>query len=173
MLASAVILIFMKQLVAQLEATLQSWGVLYGSGSAMKIYEELEIWDNLLLCYRLLNKTIQADNLITLRLAVDPDNPRLLCALGDIRDDDECFRKAWECSGNRYARAQRSLANSALKRKNFVRAADCFKLALKISPLHPDAWFSLGYCCMKIGDDESALKVCIKTISYCSGFCYY
>eukprot|EP00803_Ostreobium_quekettii_P004674 evm.model.scf_312.5 EVM.evm.TU.scf_312.5 scf_312:55151-60706(+) len=127
-------------------------------GDAIKTYEELEMWDNLITCYQLLGKDAQAGDLIAARLKEDPNNPRLWCALGDLKHDDECYRMAWDRSGQHYARAQRSLARSALGRKDFVAAAECFETALAISPLFPDAWFSLGYCYLKRNYDRGALK---------------
>jgi hypothetical protein len=52
----------------------------------------------------------QAEALIRARLEDAPDEARLWCALGDLRQDDGCYRAAWERSGRRSARAQRSLA---------------------------------------------------------------
>ena len=52
----------------------------------------------------------QAEALIRARLEQAPDEARLWCALGDLRQDDGCYRAAWERSGRRSARAQRSLA---------------------------------------------------------------
>lgn len=39
-------------------------------GSAMEIFERLELWDNLLVCYRLLEKIPQALTLVNKRLEV-------------------------------------------------------------------------------------------------------
>lgn len=39
-------------------------------GSAMEIFEQLELWDSLLLCYRLLEKIPQALSLVRKRLEV-------------------------------------------------------------------------------------------------------
>ncbi len=47
-----------------------------------------------------------------------PGEPRLWCALGDLRLDDGCYQRAWERSGGRSARAKRSLARRC-------RAASC------------------------------------------------
>lgn len=39
-------------------------------GAAMEIFEEMELWDNLLICYRLLEKIPQALALVQKRLEV-------------------------------------------------------------------------------------------------------
>jgi len=37
--------------------------------------------------------------------------------------------------------------------------AEHYQQALAISPLHPDAWFALGYCRMKTDSPDAALQV--------------
>ena len=37
--------------------------------------------------------------------------------------------------------------------------AEHYQQALAISPLHPDAWFALGYCRMKTDSPDGALQV--------------
>ena len=39
-------------------------------GAAMTLFEELELWDALILCYRLLQKNVQAEELVLRRLKV-------------------------------------------------------------------------------------------------------
>ena len=39
-------------------------------GAAMELFEELELWDALILCYRLLQKNVQAEELVRKRLEV-------------------------------------------------------------------------------------------------------
>lgn len=39
-------------------------------GAAMALFEELELWDALILCYRLLQKNVQAEELVNRRLEV-------------------------------------------------------------------------------------------------------
>jgi hypothetical protein len=49
-------------------------------GPALVCFEELELWDNLVYCYRLLDKQAQAMALIKSRLEETPDDPRMWCA---------------------------------------------------------------------------------------------
>jgi hypothetical protein len=49
-------------------------------GEAMHIFEELELWDNLIDCYCLLGKKAAASDLINQRLQLCPNDPRLWCA---------------------------------------------------------------------------------------------
>jgi hypothetical protein len=54
-------------------------------------------------------------------LQVTPEDARLWCALGDLTLDDEHYRTAWERSGRRSTRAQRSLARAAQRDKDYER----------------------------------------------------
>jgi len=43
-------------------------------GAAMSLFKELELWDALILCYRLLEKNVQAEELVRRRLEVRPSS---------------------------------------------------------------------------------------------------
>ena len=146
----------MIQLRKQLAEHHISFGMV---SSAVATYEELELWDELVLCYRLLDKKAMADQIVSRQLESDPDSPKLLCTLADLRSDMQLYIKAWETSQCKYPRAQRSLARRYLEKKDYKAAAHAFELALELNTLHPDAWFSLGYCHLKLDDDTNALRV--------------
>ncbi|XP_052190220.1 uncharacterized protein LOC127799954, partial [Diospyros lotus] len=55
-------------------------------GEAVKVFEDLELWDSLIYCYRLLDKKAAAVELIKMRLSEMPNDPRLWCSLGDITE---------------------------------------------------------------------------------------
>jgi cytochrome c-type biogenesis protein CcmH/NrfG len=40
----------------------------------------------------------------------DPDDAKLWCVLGDIQQQEQHYEKAWQVSGQRSSRAQRSIA---------------------------------------------------------------
>ena len=127
-------------------------------GSALTVFEKYEHWDNLILCYQLLQKTAQAQKLIKDRLEESPDDPRLWCALGDVTKDDSCYVQAWERSKGRHARAQRSLAASAMRKEDYGAAIECWELALGLNPLFPSGWFACGYCYMRQDREDDALR---------------
>lgn len=146
-------------MLVQLRSEMSEFQVAFGEiSAALKTYEELELWDELVLCYRLLQKTAIADEVVSRRLETDPDNPSLLCTLGDLRSNPKYYHESWKVSGGSYPRAQRSLGRSALTKEDYQSASEAFELALDLNSLHPDIWFSLGYCYLKLGSDECALK---------------
>ena len=88
-------------------------------GEALDVFQDLELWDNLIYCYQLSGKLADAVSLINTRLSVTPNDPRLWCSLGDATNNDDHYKKALEVSNNKSARALRSLARSAYNRNDF------------------------------------------------------
>ncbi|PRQ55100.1 putative tetratricopeptide-like helical domain-containing protein [Rosa chinensis] len=105
-------------------------------GEAIKIFEDLELWDNLIFCYSLLEKKAAAVELIKTWLSETPNDPRLWCSLGDVTNDDACFKKALEVSNDKSARAKSEMA---------------------LNSLYPDGWFALGAAALNDGDIEKSL----------------
>ena len=127
-------------------------------GAALPLFESLELWDNLIVCYRLLEKKVAAEQLIHRRLEATPDDPRLWCALGDLSLEDTHYMEAWERSGKRSARAARSLARNAVRTEQFAKGAEHWESALALNPLHPEGWFNLGWCYIKVKDYSGAMR---------------
>jgi tetratricopeptide (TPR) repeat protein len=84
--------------------------------SAAQLFEELELWDDVVDCNSRMGRKAQALQLVRARLAVLP-TPRMLCALGDLTDAPEStahYAAAWALSGGRFAKAQRLLGREAV-----------------------------------------------------------
>lgn len=135
------------------------------AGAAMQLFEETELWDELVLCLRMLGKRQAAVDVVRARLEATPDDARLWCTLGDCLAEEAHYRTAWERSKGRAARAQRSLARVAAERKDFAAAAESWERALAINALYPDGWFALGYAYMKLGNDDKALNAFSRVTS--------
>lgn len=83
-------------------------------------------------CYCLIssNMTKQANELADECLAKDISNSRkanFWCIKGDIHDSEEHYKKAWELSNQRNARAMRSLGALLIHKKRYEEAAKAFK----------------------------------------------
>ncbi|KAL8139663.1 hypothetical protein V2J09_005684 [Rumex salicifolius] len=124
-------------------------------GEALNIFEDLELWDNLIYCYRLLEKKAAAVELIKQRLSETPNDSR--CSMGDVTNDDAYFRRALEVSNDRCARAKRSLARSAYNRGEYETAKLLWESAMALNSLYPDGWFALGAAALKAKDVDKAL----------------
>ena len=76
-------------------------------------FERWDMWDEMTTCYQLLEQDGKAEALVRKRLDVEP-TASLWNVLGDIKKEAQYFEKAWEVSGERSARAQRSLGRMYL-----------------------------------------------------------
>lgn len=133
-------------------------------GAALPLFEAAEVWDSLIVCYRLLEKTDVAEQLVRQRLEISPNDPKLWCTLGDLLNANTCYEEAWRRSGSRSARAQRSLARSEMRSEHYEKAAQHWRLALNLSPLHSEAWFSLGWSLMKLEDFSGAAEALTRLV---------
>ncbi|GAB4823953.1 hypothetical protein N2152v2_010999 [Parachlorella kessleri] len=133
-------------------------------GAALPLFEGLELWANLAVCYQLLGKKVQAEELVRRRLEATPDQPRLWCTLGDLTLEDKHYQEAWERSGHRSARAQRSLARNAMRRGDWPGTSRHWELALALNPLNPEGWFALGFAYIKQKDYPKALQACSRCV---------
>ncbi|KEF57591.1 uncharacterized protein A1O9_05509 [Exophiala aquamarina CBS 119918] len=102
-----------------------------------------------------------SDETISLKFRTSPpptDAPRLLCILGDITSHPSYYDLAWTASGNRYARAQRSLGRHFTKKRDFPAAAKAFTLALGVTQVDRSCWFSLGCVQLELEDWMGAVE---------------
>ncbi|CAG9462955.1 unnamed protein product [Pedinophyceae sp. YPF-701] len=127
-------------------------------GQAMEVFERQEMWEQLCACYVMLEKKHAAEAIVRKRLETAPEDPRMLTVLGDLTQDPACWEKAWEASGGRYVRAQRRLAERAHRLGDWEASAAHWELALKTNALHPEGWFSLGHCHIKLKSYDRAIE---------------
>ncbi|KAK7410960.1 hypothetical protein VNO78_02233 [Psophocarpus tetragonolobus] len=133
-------------------------------GEAVKEFENLELWDNLIYCYSLLEKKATAVELIRKRLSERPNDPTLWCSLGDTTTNDACYEKALEVSNNRSARAKRSLARSAYNRGDYEKSKILWESAMSMNSMYPEGWFALGAAALKARDKEKALDAFTRAV---------
>jgi tetratricopeptide (TPR) repeat protein len=133
-------------------------------GEALNVFKDLELWDNLIYCYRLLGKVADAVSLINTRLSITPRDPKLWCSLGDATNNADHYKKALEVSNNRSARALRSLARSAYNKNDFYTSKILWESALALNSLYPDGWFAYGTTAWKDKDLEKALDAFSRAV---------
>jgi tetratricopeptide (TPR) repeat protein len=167
----------------ELEAELAArWVHIGGLRSALDIYERLEMWAEAALCYAATEKEDKARRMIRRQLfhatsgddsTVDLDTetwegsprdpppaeaPRFYCILGDLDSDLAMYEKAWEVSGKRYARAQRSLGQRYIVQRDYEKAAEAYQLAIKCNALNHPAWFALGCAYLELQQFKNAVE---------------
>ncbi|KAG0305038.1 hypothetical protein BGZ98_004666 [Dissophora globulifera] len=133
--------------------------------SALDIFERMELWEDVIACYQFLDQPDKAKALCRELLVKNPSNVKLLCIIGDLDQDPEKYKEAWEVSGHRFARAQRSLGAYYFKHQKFAEAMPCYQSALKINPLFENSWFILGCIGMQLEDFDVAIDAFTKVVS--------
>ncbi|KAJ2608586.1 hypothetical protein H4S08_004394 [Coemansia sp. RSA 1365] len=126
--------------------------------SSLDIYERLQMWDEVISCYTLLGQTEVAERIVRREIELNPDRPKLWCVLGDLKCDPEHWRHAWEVSGQRYARAMRSLGAYHFGKNEYDASAECYEKAVNLNPLFEKSWYILGCAAMHIGNWQLAIK---------------
>jgi hypothetical protein len=63
--------------------------------SALNLFTELEMWDEVVTCYQLLQKPHRAEVLVRERLAQGEETPYMVCALADLTESEELYERAW------------------------------------------------------------------------------
>ncbi|KAI8908476.1 hypothetical protein EDD86DRAFT_207765 [Gorgonomyces haynaldii] len=123
--------------------------------SALEIFTRLEMWENVISCYQMMEEGKKAEQVI-LDCLKDGETPKMLCLLGDVRQDPSLYIKAWELSKNRYARAMRSLGSYYFKQEDWKGCIESYKKALAINPLFENSWFVQGCAALQVEDYDVA-----------------
>ncbi|KAG0239422.1 hypothetical protein BGW41_007686 [Actinomortierella wolfii] len=133
--------------------------------SALEIFERLELWEDVISCHRFLNEDDRARARCLELLEKNPDTPRLLVVLGDLDQDPEKYKQAWEVSGRRFARAQRSLGAYYFKHSQFQEAITAYETALAINPLFENSWYVLGCAAMQVERWDVAIRAFTRVVT--------
>lgn len=126
-------------------------------GSALEIYERLELWEDAIKCYQRLGKLEKAETVIREQLAIK-ETANLWCFLGDVTNNITCYEKAWELSNHRSARAQRCLGYVYLGKEDYEKCMECFEKSLIANGLQVPVWFTYGCAAMAAEKFDVAVK---------------
>ncbi|KAI4092161.1 MAG: hypothetical protein LQ344_003644 [Seirophora lacunosa] len=182
----------------EIEAELASrWVSLGGLRTALEIYERLQMWAEVALCWAANDREDKARKIIRRQLytsattitnspnpnsAIDDDDdtntedltielaplpadaPRLFCILGDLEKSPSAYKRAWEVSSQRYARAQRSLGKHHFTHGDLRSADEAYAKALKVNALNHSTWFSLGCVRLQLENWPGAVDAFARAI---------
>lgn len=125
--------------------------------SALEIYQRLQLWEDIVACYQRLEMNEQAAILVREQIKLN-ETPALWCLLGDVTNDPKCYLKAWEISGEKNARSQRSLGLYYYQKKDYKTCIPHFQNSLDINYLQPTIWFALAFAASYVENHELAAQ---------------
>ncbi|KAF4125421.1 hypothetical protein GMORB2_4261 [Geosmithia morbida] len=99
------------------------------------------------------------------RTPAPPNAARLWCILGDIESQPAHYERAWEVSNHRYARAQRSLGEHYVAKRDWERAREAYNKATSVNRLNSDMWSRLGDINLGLASFEQAAEAYSRAIS--------
>jgi tetratricopeptide (TPR) repeat protein len=139
--------------------------------SALEIFRRLEMWEDAVRCYATIDQREKGIEIVRQLLEgqkVESDQvmkggkegermgrereAKLWCLLGDLEDEPEHYRKAWQVSRQSSGRAMRSLGGALFKSADYKAAQVAFRASVDINPLFVRTWFLLG--CAAMLDEE-------------------
>ena len=124
--------------------------------SAAELYTSVEMWDDVVSCYKRAGKVQIAEKIVRERLDVQ-ETPRMRAALGDLTNNPEHYQRAIELSKGRFSEAYISLGAYYFDKNELEEAAQNYKMALKVRPLAPHTWFRFGTISMRLKRWDDAL----------------
>ncbi|KAL3829245.1 hypothetical protein ACJIZ3_018047 [Penstemon smallii] len=147
------------------------------TGEAVKLYEDLELWDNLIHCYQLMDKKAAAIELINTRLTEKPSDSRLWCSLGDPLKSQEIdlpeHSGLWlvlPSTGETMRNGWFALGSAALKSRDVDKALDAFtrsfiafKEALKLKRDSWQMWENYSEVAADIGNFSQAMEAIVQS----------
>ncbi|KAG1710844.1 hypothetical protein DVH05_013568 [Phytophthora capsici] len=132
-------------------------------GSAVEICEELEMWDDVVKCYQLLDKPMRAEKLVRERLEIAP-TPFMWVTLGDLTQEPSHYETSWTLSKHRFARAKRSLGRFYFEKGDYDAAIPHYEDAVRVGPMHTGAWFTLGSIAMRVHRWALAMRAFTRVV---------
>jgi tetratricopeptide (TPR) repeat protein len=163
------------------------WSAVGSLVSALEIFKRLRLWAEVALCYHSVGQEDKARQVVRrqlyhstkgssmdafkpaaaevlaekwdgeIRSPPPPHAPRLWCILGDLDQDPSCWQRAWSISGNRYARAQRTLGEYYARKGKLEKAREAYMAATVVNRQNAETWGRLGDIDLRVGNWDGAI----------------
>ena len=131
--------------------------------SAAEMFEEIELWDEVVECYRIAGKENKAVEVVRARLA-EKETPQMYAALGDLTKDPTCFERSLKLSNGKFYDAHVALGKYHFGQGDLRKAMTHFQRGLEIKPLMPAVWFKLGTISMRLREFDTALRAFTQVV---------
>jgi len=132
--------------------------------SALNYFRELEMWDEVVTCYQLMEKPQRAEIVVREQLTKAGETPYMLTSLADLTGKEEYYERAWAVSKGRFPRAKRTLGKICFDRGDFENCVMHLDQALSVHPLVATAWYLRGIACMRLDRWDDAIQSFVRCV---------
>ncbi|XP_012148479.2 tetratricopeptide repeat protein 27 [Megachile rotundata] len=132
----------LEQMWAQLMLSL---GLVKG---ALDVFLKLELWEQVIACYNILELKHKAAEIIRQELSKKP-TVQLWCLLGDATQDPIHYETAWKLSNEKSSRAQKHWGFFYFAKKDYEEAIPHLKLSVELNNIQENVWLRLGFAALE------------------------
>ncbi|KAM0734749.1 Tetratricopeptide repeat protein 27 [Formica fusca] len=118
---------------------------------ALEVFIKLGLWENVIICYNVLNLKHKAAEIIQQEISKKP-TVMLWCLLGDVTGDVNHYETAWRLSEEKSSRVQRHWGFYYFTKKDYAEAIPHLNLSVQLNNIQEHVWFRLGYAALQIED---------------------
>ncbi|XP_014296423.1 tetratricopeptide repeat protein 27 [Microplitis demolitor] len=115
---------------------------------ALDLYLNLKLWEEVIVCYTILDLRHKAAEVIRQELSKKP-TVKLWCLLGDAEQDTSHYETAWELSDRSSSRAQKHWGFYYFERKRYSEAIPHLELSVKLNNIQENVWIRLGFAALQ------------------------
>lgn len=141
---------YFKEILAD---TMLSLGMIKG---ALELYLQLHQWEQVIVCYTLLDLRHKAAEII--RQEIEKNNyenkekltVKLWCLLGDAEQNVEHYETAWKLSEEKSSRVQRHWGIYYFAKQNYTEAIPHLKLSVDLNNIQENVWIRLGFATLQV-----------------------
>ncbi|XP_033340961.2 tetratricopeptide repeat protein 27 [Megalopta genalis] len=119
--------------------------------AALDVFLKLELWEDVINCYNMLELKHKAAEIIRQEISKKP-TVHLWCLLGDATQDSNHYETAWKLSNERSSRAQRHWGMFYFAKRDYTKAIPHLKLSVELNNIQENVWIRLGYAALQIED---------------------
>ncbi|KZC05184.1 PREDICTED: tetratricopeptide repeat protein 27 [Dufourea novaeangliae] len=118
---------------------------------ALDVFLKLELWEEVINCYSILELKHKAAEIIRQEISKKP-TVQLWCLLGDATQDPSHYVTAWKLSNEKSSRAQRHWGLFYFVKKNYKDAIPHLKLSVELNNIQEGVWIRLGFAALQTED---------------------
>lgn len=115
---------------------------------ALDLFIKLKLWDNVIICYNIMELKHKAAEIIRQEIAKKA-TIKLWCLLGDATGDVEHYKTAWKLSEEKSSRAQRHWGFFYFAKKDYAEAIPHLQLSVELNNIQEDVWLRLGFAALQ------------------------